>query len=122
MDFKRSILWLGSLLLICMLLQPVGVAAQCMTVNTVTGGGTQGGMDYMYAIKYLAGTYSCMFVMSMNAIGCDTSATAPATSALTASGFTPGTMTCSWLCDCGTVVIDELDLPVELMDFAIEGE
>ena len=124
MDLKRSRLWLGSLLLICLLVQPVGVGAQCMTVSVVTGGGTQGGMNYMYAIKYLSGTYSCMFVMSMNAISCDPNPADTMATALTGSAYTGVGLTasCSWNCDCGTVTITEVDLPVELMGFEIEGE
>ena len=121
--YRRSRLWLGStLLLLCLLIQPIGVGAQCMTSTITTGLGTQAGMNYKYAIKYLSGTYSCMFVMSMSALGCDTSGTATSTMALVASAFTTApSPTCSWNCDCGPVTIVRAELPVELMEFSIEG-
>lgn len=123
MDDHRSKFWCGSiLLLLCLLLQPVGIGAQCMVASTSMGTGTQGGMNYRYGVKILSAPYQCTVTMQMNMIGCSPDPSSD-TSFLSGAAFTTAVdPTCSWTCACGAVTITNVDLPVELMDFAIEDE
>jgi hypothetical protein len=116
-----SSFWYGSLLLLlCLLLQPAGIGAQCMIVGTDMGSGTQGGMNYRYGVKYLSMDFQCTVTMQMNMIGCSPDPT-NSTDFLSGAAFTTAVdPTCAWDCACGTVTITNVDLPVELMDFAIE--
>ena len=124
MNPRRSQVWLGSVLVIlCLLVQPIGVGAQCVVTYTQQGTGTTMGMEYRYVSKYLSMAASCMFVASMSAIGCDPSAT-EVTDQLNGTAYVSALMgttpICSWSCDCGSVTMPPTDFPVELMEFGIE--
>ena len=117
---------IGSLVLLVglQLAMPLAVGAQCVFTSSNQGTGFDGGMEYRYITKYLTTSASCMFVASNSARDCDPSGTT-STSSLVASAFVsdfmgPGVAVCSWICDCGTVTVTQVDLPVELMDFAVE--
>ena len=118
-------LLIPALALICLLAQPVALVAQCAPtgpamINTFTPNRS------VYYFLTMSGT--CMSVANMNVNACFPTAVPNMTNIVVASATTMAVMpSCSWTCQCGastpTFQIDGNDgLPVELMDFAIEGE
>jgi hypothetical protein len=125
----RSGLLIGSLLLLCLWVQPVGVGAQCMTASTQMGTYDPAGPtpEYRYITKYLSGLYGCTLMASNSARSCDTGTSMGTMSTVAGSAYisaiTGGASPiCSWNCSCGSVTVVPADLPVELMGFGIEGE
>ena len=109
-----------------LLVQPVWVGAQCMTVGSMLGTGTQGGMQYIYVYKTVTPATMCTLTMAMNVIACDPGPTIGAMGVdgeVTASAFTAAVnVSCGWICaPCGQVVINGANdgLPVELLDFKV---
>ena len=121
---RKSRFWLvPALVLACLLVQPVGVASQCMVMSTPTG--TLSAGMIITALKVLSTAANCSLTMTM-AASCNPVGPS-VTASLFASAHTSTTATmsvsCGWNCGCGAVTIDGTDgLPVELMDFGIEDE
>ena len=113
-----------SLALISVLVLPLSSQAQCMISGTGGGTGTSMGMPTNFVVKTLSSSYLCTLTMSMNVIGCNPAGTA-VSAYLTATAFpSVGPASCGWTCACGQITIDGPSdgLPVELLDFSVEGE
>jgi len=97
--------------------QPLG---GCPVDSTYVGMTFTQGMSATFVFKYLTTTYTCGVSMSMNVINCGGGV---ATSILSATAFTTATNpSCGFDCGACSETIDTSDgLPVELMDFSVEG-
>jgi len=124
MNILKTRVWLGSILLLCLLVQTTGVQAQCGIFATNMDTYTTGGMEVRYQTKTLSNSYSCSLAMSYMAKDC--SGSTGSTMYLIAQAFETvvamaGTQAiCSWNCPCGTVKTTATDLPVELMEFEVD--
>ena len=126
MDIRSS--WFRLVLVLVMLLGiPAAVDSQCAVTMQMTTTFT-GTPDLIIITKTLSMAGNCVTAMS-NADGCGRAPAASMATMLVASAYT-NTMNpyCSWVCNCGSgytnenIVTDSSDgLPVELMDFSIEG-
>lgn len=90
-----------------------------------TGTYTMGGNQVNYILKYLTTSATCNLTMSNNVLDCRPNPGA-AGSTLSATAYSSAmSPSCQWDCGAGTctVTTDGSDgLPVELMDFDIDGE
>ena len=132
MDSRKSRFWpMLTLILVGALAAPVGLESQCNTtgspyVNTSIA-------PYVTVRKYLTAPANCVRAPVVNASFCQPNITAPPPGplvvTLSANAHTGNTASpyCAWTCTCGTALnpgvrIDGSDgLPVELMDFSVEG-
>lgn len=125
MDSRKPKTWLTAVLVtVGLLAVPTAVTSQCVVASTMTQ--MPGSMSTDVA-KILTAPAFCQST-AMNAAFCSPTAGGFTTTYLLANAMS-ATMSpfCNWDCACGTgtppdVVIDGSDgLPVELMDFAVEG-
>ena len=111
------------LLLSCLLIQPVGLDAQCVTdgsPNVAMFGTTVVITKYLTAPTTCTGTVSNAFACLPSLGEVRTMQTYLGASAQTMMSTNPS---CAWNCGCGSINTNAANdgLPVELMDFAVEG-
>ncbi len=124
MKYLKSRLWIAPVLVLsCLLVQPMNLTAQCSVSTTqVSAGATT-----IIITKTLTAAGDCRSLMNNNVLGCFPAAAPQNTSLLVASALVASTNpSCSFQCTCTSITsvftIDGTDgLPVELMDFSIEG-
>ncbi len=126
--------WLAAVLvLVCALVQPFPVSSQCVTGMSTMG--TTSTPAYIYIQRTFTNATQCHLTMFMNVKACFPGGQTPVgpftsvtrvNGAVTASAFTTATnVSCGWVCmPCGSIVVNGAndDLPVELMDFSVDGD
>ena len=126
MDTRRSQLWLFPVLVVtCLLTQPAELEGQCVVMTTYAPVSIP---PTISVTKVLSAAGMCTRTMQMNNLGCFPTVPGMTTAFLIAGASTGATNpSCGWLCTCGGVPTNISTgpgdgLPVELMDFSIEGE